>query len=140
MDYLHYKEQTPKNLMLIRGVSGSGKSTVAELIVPKNEVCSADDFFVNGAGEYKFDASKLKKAHQYCQTKCRLKMANQKPIVVVANTFTREWEMKEYYELAEQFGYRVHSIIVENRHDGKNIHDVPDEIVDTQKNRFEIKL
>lgn len=140
MDYLHYKEQTPKNLILIRGVSGSGKSTIAELFVSKNEVCSADDFFINEAGEYKFDASKLKKAHEYCQTKCRLKMTSEKPIIVVANTFTREWEMEEYYNLAKEFKYRVHSIIVENRHDGKNIHGVPDEMIEAQKNRFEIKL
>ena len=129
-----------KDLILVRGISGSGKSTLAELIIPKHEVCSADDYFINGHGEYKFDVSKLKEAHQYCQTKCRLKMANDTPVVVVANTFTREWEMKEYYDLAESFGYRVHSIIVENRHGGENVHGVPDETLQKQKDRFEIKL
>ena len=129
-----------KELILVRGISGSGKSTVAELIIPRNEVCSADDYFINGKGEYKFDVTKIKEAHQYCQTKCRLKMANDTPIVVVANTFTREWEMKEYYDLAESFGYRVHSIIVENRHGGENVHGVPDETLQKQKDRFEIKL
>ena len=129
-----------KELILVRGISGSGKSTVAELIIPRNEVCSADDYFINGKGEYKFDVTKIKEAHQYCQTKCRLKMANDTPIVVVANTFTREWEMKEYYDLAESFGYRVHSIIVENRHGSENVHGVPDETLQKQKDRFEIKL
>lgn len=129
-----------KELILVRGISGSGKSTVAELIIPRNEVCSADDYFINGKGEYKFDVTKLKEAHQYCQTKCRLKMATEAPIVVVANTFTREWEMKEYYDLAESFGYRVHSIIVENHHGSENVHGVPDETLQKQKDRFEIKL
>jgi predicted kinase len=140
MNYLNYNEQKSKNLILLRGVSGSGKSTVANLFVSENEVCSADDYFINVKGEYKFDSTKLKDAHNYCQIKCRLKMKNEIPIVVVANTFTREWEMEEYYKLAEEFGYRVHSIIVENRHNGKNVHGVSNDIVQAQKDRFEIKL
>lgn len=133
-------DKNTKDLVIIRGISGSGKSTVAELFVPKNEICSADDYFVNAKGIYKFDGSKLKEAHQYCQTKCRLKMANETPIVVVANTFTREWEMEEYYNLAKTFGYRVHSIIVENRHGNENVHGVTNETIQKQKDRFEIKL
>jgi hypothetical protein len=60
--------------------------------------------------------------------------------IVVSNTFTQEWEMAAYYELAEKYGYRVTSIIVENRHDGKNIHGVPEDRVEIMRNRFEIKL
>jgi plasmid replication initiation protein len=60
--------------------------------------------------------------------------------IVVSNTFTQEWEMQTYYELAEKYGYRVFSLIVENRHEGKNIHGVPDDKLEVMKNRFEIKL
>lgn len=130
-----------KDLILIRGVSGSGKTTLAEMIVPKGEVCSADDFFNNSqTGEYEFDGSKLKDAHAYCQRKCRLRMAVKAPVVVVANTFTREWEMKAYVELAEEFRYRIHTIVVENRHGAVNEHGVPDESVEAMRERFEIKL
>jgi hypothetical protein len=48
--------------------------------------------------------------------------------------------MEAYYKLAEQFGYRVYSLVVENRHGGINTHDVPDETMEKMKNRFEIKL
>jgi hypothetical protein len=48
--------------------------------------------------------------------------------------------MKEYFDLAEKYGYTVVSLIVENRHGGKNIHGVPDEKVEQMKKRFEIKL
>ncbi len=48
--------------------------------------------------------------------------------------------MDAYYELAKQYGYRVHSIIMENRHDGVNEHGVPEDKLEQMKNRFEIKL
>jgi hypothetical protein len=62
------------------------------------------------------------------------------PEIVVSNTFTQEWEMEKYYELAEEYGYKVFSIIVENRHGGINQHGVPVEKLEQMKNRFEVKL
>lgn len=60
--------------------------------------------------------------------------------IFVANTFTQEWEMEEYFKLAEQYGYQVVSLIVENRHGNKNIHSVPDETLFKMKERFQIQL
>jgi len=60
--------------------------------------------------------------------------------IIVSNTFTQEWEMKPYYELAKQYGYTVFSLVVENRHGGVNEHGVPDETLEKMRNRFEIKL
>jgi hypothetical protein len=48
--------------------------------------------------------------------------------------------MDSYYDLAKKYGYRVHSLIVENRHGGVNEHGVPEENLEQMKNRFEIKL
>jgi hypothetical protein len=62
------------------------------------------------------------------------------PKVVVSNTFTQEWEMEAYYKLAEDYGYRVYSLVVENRHGGVNQHGVPNEAIARMKDRFEIKL
>jgi hypothetical protein len=62
------------------------------------------------------------------------------PEIAVSNTFTQEWEMEDYYKLAEKYQYKVVSLIVENRHDGKNIHGVPDEKLEIMRKRFEIKL
>jgi hypothetical protein len=60
--------------------------------------------------------------------------------IIVSNTFTQEWEMTPYYEMAEKFGYRVHSLIVENRHGGQNEHGVPEKKLEQMENRFEVKL
>jgi hypothetical protein len=48
--------------------------------------------------------------------------------------------MEAYFELAEEYGYRVYSLIVENRHGGVNEHGVPADKLEQMKNRFEVKL
>jgi hypothetical protein len=48
--------------------------------------------------------------------------------------------MDDYFELANKYGYLVHSIIVENRHGGKNEHAVPEDKIEIMRNRFEISL
>ncbi len=133
------------DLILLRGLPGSGKSTLGNVILqlPNNnpqEVLSADDFFVNNEGEYIFDGTKLKEAHNYCQFRCSERMRQQIVRIVVANTFTEDWEMKPYFEMAERYNYRVHTLIVENRHESENVHEVPEDKLQKMKDRFEIKL
>ena len=128
-----------KQLMLIRGLPGSGKSTVAKLF-DKALHFEADMYFLDSDGNYQFDASKIKNAHNWCRDSVMDAMKEGHPIVVVSNTFTQEWEMDAYYLLAEELGYRVISMIVENRHDGKNIHGCPDDKIEQMKTRFEFKL
>ncbi len=137
-----------KTLYILRGLPGSGKSTLANTIVDTIAVCEADQYFVDKeTGEYKFNPDEIKIAHQWCRDEVEKRMAyNQDTYgldyseIVVSNTFTQEWEMEPYFKLAEKYGYRVFSMIVENRHGGKNAHGVPDEKVELMKNRFQIKL
>jgi predicted kinase len=130
-----------KNLILLRGLPGSGKSTLAKLLVDK-DYChkEADMFFVDRDGNYNFDPSKIKDAHSWCKGEVAHLMKYEHSPIVVSNTFTQEWEMDDYYKMAEELGYRVTSMIVENRHGGKNEHGVPDDKLETMKNRFEVKL
>lgn len=131
-----------KELFLLRGLPGSGKSTLAKMLVGDKDYRhkEADMYFVDGDGNYKFQPSKIKEAHKWCQEEIEFLMKHEHSSVVVSNTFTQEWEMEEYYKLAEKYGYRVHSLIVENRHGGINEHNVPEEKLEQMKNRFEIKL
>jgi len=126
-----------KNLYLIRGCPGSGKSTFAKTL--GGPVFEADNYFMVD-GEYKFNPSLIKVAHNECQNHTQIAMMDEHEKVIVSNTFTQEWEMKAYYELAEKYGYRVFSIIIENRHGGVNEHGVPDDKLEIMKTRFEIKL
>lgn len=125
-----------KELILLRGLPGSGKSTFAKRIC--NQHVEADMYFIQD-GEYKFDFTKIKEAHKWCHDKTEEWM-KQGYNVVVSNTFTQDWEMAAYFKLAEVYGYRVHSLIVENRHGGVNTHGVPEDKLQAMKDRFEISL
>jgi len=138
-----------KTLYIVRGLPGSGKSTFAMKLVHDAHylVCEADKYFIDKeTGEYKFDASKIKEAHRYCQNLVETYMSDSLVNdqwyreIVVSNTFTQEWEMEPYFALAEKYGYKVFTLVVENRHGGKNVHGVPDDKLEIMRNRFEIKL
>lgn len=130
---------------LIRGLPGSGKSSLASVLekasVLEHNVIrvEADDFFLDHEGNYNFDATKLKQAHEYCYSKASeyLKLEYD---VIVSNTSTTEKEVKHYQELAEKNNATFVSIIVENRHGNTSVHNVPAEKIQQMKNRFSIKL
>jgi predicted kinase len=133
-------------LFLVRGLPGSGKSTFATHIWNDYAVCEADKFFYDKEGNYNFDGTKLKEAHSWCKNEVETRMIDHQnnqqyyPEIAVSNTFTQEWEMEDYYKLAEKYDYKVVSLIVENRHNGKNQHGVPNEKIEQMRNRFQIKL
>jgi len=147
-----------KNLILLRGASGSGKTTFAELLYHMThnfyggpvikykdspdilDYFCADDYFTSKEGEYLFDPAKLSDAHENCQDRTKKAMKKEIPLIVIHNTFTMEWEMDPYLDLADRHNYQVTSIIVENRHGSESEHGVPTEILTRQKERFEIKL
>ena len=131
-----------KVLYIVRGIPGSGKSTFAKMLVGDRDYRhkEADMYFVDVEGNYKFEPSKIKDAHKWCQEEIDNLMRLEHSPVVVSNTSTQEWEMEPYFELAKTHGYKVFSIIVESRHGGTNQHEVPEEVLTKMRERFEIKL
>jgi predicted kinase len=133
-------------LFLVRGLPGSGKTSFATNIWNEYAVCEADKFFYDKEGSYNFDPTKIKEAHAWCKNEVETRMKDHQlneqyyPEIAVSNTFTQEWEMKDYFDLANTYGYKIVSLIIENRHGNKSIHNVPEETMDKMKNRFEIKL
>lgn len=124
-------------MFIVRGLPGSGKNTLADCFGTK--VVSADDYFVDSNGQYNFDATKLKAAHRYCYGKVK-SIVDVEEDVAVANTFTQLWEMEPYLELAKERGYMVFTLVVENRHGGVNVHDVPELNIARMRNRFQVEL
>ena len=127
-----------KNLFLVRGIPGSGKSTLAKQLTAN--VFEADHYFYDNDGNYNFVPSEIKEAHKECQEFVGHAMSSGIKKIAVSNTFTQEWEMEPYLELAKQYGYRVTTLIVENRHNGVNEHGVPEDKIQIMKDRFEINL
>jgi predicted kinase len=139
------EEKIMKNLYIVRGLPGSGKSTFARSIAKSYQVFEADQYFMK-KGKYNFDPTKLKDAHNDCKNRVSRRMRKNLfnsiffSNIVVSNTFTQDWEMKFYRNIAKRYGYKVHTIVVENRHGGMNVHGVPADKVQVMEDRFEIKL
>ena len=96
----------PKKMYIMRGVSGSGKSTKAKQLAGSGKVFSTDDFFMEGE-EYNFNPTKLQEAHKWNQK--RVWDAAHKGItpIVVDNTTTQGWEAKPYVVIGMTEGYDV---------------------------------
>jgi predicted kinase len=127
-----------KVLYIVRGIPGSGKSTFAKTLGGQHY--EADMFFIDEEGNYKFDVTKIKDAHQWCQSFVKTDMILEYQKIVVSNTSTQEWEMEPYFTLAKEYGYTVFTIVVENRHGGVNQHGVPEDKLQIMKDRFQVKL
>jgi predicted kinase len=121
------------DLILVRGLPGSGKSTFAKTNFPSYFLMEADHFFYVD-GKYCFDASKLGAAHSRCQS-ITLDLLKDGMNIIVCNTFTTKRELKPYFEIAKETHSNL-SVITMNGNFG-SIHNVPEETMVKMKNRFE---
>ena len=120
-------------LYLIRGLPGSGKSTFARKFEDFRHL-EADMYFINGKGEYVFDASKIKDAHDWCKSTAKAFLSEGQN-VIISNTFTRAWELSGYIETLEEYTSRIKVYKVIGNF--KNIHNVPEEAIKSMKERWE---
>jgi len=119
-----------QEVIIIRGLPGSGKSTYAEEMFPNHVLCEADQYFINNRGDYIFNPKYLKLAHEYCREKAFM-MLQRGHSVVVANTFSRKWEMVPYFRLGVP--YKVYKMTGEF----KSIHNIPYSSIKKIKERWE---
>jgi hypothetical protein len=141
-----YKEQGKKmkQVILLRGASGSGKNSVSKLFGGNTTCCSADDYFTDNWGNYNFDPNLLGVAHRTCQDKFLNALGDSDvDTIIVNNTNTKEKDFKFYIDEAEKRGIMVFSLVVEKRHDGINSHGTPDHVIDRHveniKNSLKLK-
>lgn len=137
IDNLGKSLEGQRSLVLVRGISGSGKSTFATHLAAKlgHVVHSTDDFFSQD-GAYKFDASKLGQAHKWNEERTDKALEAGKN-VVVANTFTQGWEMAPYDNMAKNHGARVD--VFNTVFPGKNVHGVPEAGLKRMRDRWETR-
>lgn len=101
-----------------------------------DNICCADDFFMDSEGNYNFDVNKLNAAHNYSKNLCETFMKEGKDKIAIANTNTSNKEMKPYEFLANKYGYMVFHLVIENRHGGTDTHNVPYEVKVRQEDRI----
>lgn len=125
------------NLVLIRGLPGSGKSTIAKSFSDDFVHLETDMFWYDANGNYNFDISRIKEAHEWCQrvTHKNLEVGFD---TIVSNTFTTKKELKPYFDIAKEFGIVPNVILCQNQ--WQNVHNVPQEALDRMKARFEYDI
>lgn len=118
-------------LYLIRGVPGSGKTTLARAMADALHAfhVETDQFFETPEG-YRFDPEKIKAAHEWCQSTVKDRL-NAGDAVIVSNTFTRIWEMQFYLDL----GFPV--VVLECKGTWNSVHPVPVEAIQKMRGRWE---
>lgn len=120
------------NLVIVRGSSGSGKTTYASRLAETQgyKHFENDNFFVNEQGEYNFDFAFHKEAKQQCLDLVTSAL-NHGEDVVVSNTFNTLREMEPYLALYANIK------VVEMFLDFENVHAVPDAVIQQKKKEFE---
>lgn len=148
-------------LFIVRGLPGSGKSSIADHLAGENHtnqfdgsyrvrigsagvVFTTDAYFYQDwehAENYVYDPALIGKYHGMNKSAVKKYMQSEFPILIVDNTNTTEWEVKPYYQLAKEFGYKV--VVVEVPHTSvddcaeRNSHGVPVETLKKMENRWE---
>lgn len=123
-----------QKLVLIRGLPGSSKSTIATVFKNAGYLWfEADGYFYDAEGNYNFNINEISNAHQNCQ-RCTLEALAIDKNVVVSNTFTTIKELKPYFEIASQYGIVPNVITCQNQFE--NVHNVPTDTLSKMKARF----
>ena len=125
------------DLILIRGIPGSGKSTKAkELIkqIPGAIHVEADMYFVNADGEYNFDAARLGDAHRWCQETAAAALSIGQT-AIVSNTFTTIKELRPYFEMCNSI-LGTYPLVHTCTGNYQNVHGVPAEKLEQMRARF----
>jgi predicted kinase len=122
-------------LVLIRGLPGSGKTTMARRLALKGYEHHEADHYFERDGKYVFNAADLPKAHEWCLARTKDSLMRGIPCVV-ANTFSRRWEMQPYFDLAKAMGIPVR--VIEAKGNWPNIHGVPAEFIEKMRKRWEV--
>ena len=118
-------------LTIIRGLPGTGKSTLGKSLVADVHL-EADMFFMVD-GEYRFDVNKLHQAHSWCLNETIRHLVKGHD-VVVSNTFTTMKELNPYLEVAARLQAKV--VVYRMTHMYGSIHNVPAETMKKMAARF----
>lgn len=139
-----------KQVKIMRGISGAGKSTYAQVLAAsaraQNQlplICSADDFFIGPEG-YKFDIAKLGEAHNWCLRKFLKGLQDLKNPIIIDNTNIRLEDISPYVAVGAAFGYEVEILQINTPPEvaaTRNVHGVTQNHVNSMyKNLMATKL
>ena len=137
-----------KTCVIIRGLSGVGKSSLAKQIVNNHSnystaIHETDSFFYDEQGNFKIIPSKMGEFHQKNFENFSKSIEDNVWVVINSNTNTQLWEYNQYVEKAVEHGY---SIMILDLYDGgmtndelhkRQTHDFPIEKYDVVRSYYE---
>ena len=124
-------------LVIIRGIPGSGKTTLAKKIANNLNAShfENDTFFADEQGNYHFDINYHQQAKDECLEKTKEALLAGK-IVVVSNTFIKKSEMEPYTKFCDENG-DLNYAVIEMELRFENTHNIPQSIVNQKEAEFE---
>lgn len=125
-----------KTVFIMRGVSGSGKSTMARTLAGSTGIIHSTDEFFMVNGEYRFDGSKLSEYHKK-NFECFVNSLRQGVGVVVCdNVNALRWHYRHYISEAQRFGYQVAFVVMPHPRPEvaakRNVHGLPQYVIERQ--------
>lgn len=140
-DYYFSVMNEIKHLILLRGLPGSGKTTLANMLSEgKYPVFSVDDYFTGENGSYNFKFEENHLAYKKCEDNIRASMKKGESKIFVHNTCTLDWELEIYFTLAKDFDYQISVLTVENYHESENRHSISKEQIRKMAEKYKVKL
>ncbi|MDE1925129.1 MAG: ATP-binding protein [Patescibacteria group bacterium] len=118
---------------IMRGVPGSGKSTVAKRIADSGGVIHSTDSYFYKDGRYQFDLSLLGEYHQKNLQVFSESVCKGVPVVVCDNTNVKREHWEPYAQVARNAGYIVAVVSLPHPEPSaaaeRNTHQVPEHII-----------
>lgn len=122
-----------KWVIILRGIPGSGKSTVANLFGQMGAViCSTDNYHMIN-GEYKFNPKKLGEYHNKNLNNFIEYIQKETQMIIVDNTNIKRNHYLPYIEEAKANGYEIYAItfVPQNIEEciKRNVHGAPEDVI-----------
>ena len=119
-------------LILIRGLPGSGKTTIAKSFTMIGYKHFEADMCFEIDGQYKYVAKEVPFAHEWCKqmTRDALRCGE---YVVVSNTFVQLRELEPYFKMISTERIKV----ISASGNWENVHQIPVEKLDLMRQRWE---
>ena len=134
---------SPVNVIFLRGVPGSGKSTLVNEMIGCMNVpvvqCEAD-MSLNKYVYEVFDNRILNQCHINCKRTFINAIVDRARFVIVSNVNREYSHFSEMVNIAKVMNCKVDILIKEKNHDSVNVHGVTDTKIDSIVSQFEINI